>query len=179
MDFKNFPTIKVKASTIIDDPIHGYGKSYKFEKSSVREEALNDIDAIDPSDSANVDFMKAENNPIVAPFEASRGRGIAGFITSLSFDYNESDWEIDPGNRAPMSVNVSMAFSPIHDLPLGMDADGHLLAPSHPVGSFNMTDPYNEMDTGFGKALPSAEVAEVASSGFAKNLGDRKDVNMD
>jgi hypothetical protein len=179
MDLKNIPTIKVEASLIIADPIHGYGSTYKFEPVSVREKALENIDAIDPSDTANVDFMKAENNPVVASFEANRGRGLAGFITSLALDYNESTWEIDPGNRAPKSVGVSMSFSPIHDLPLGMDADGHLLAPSHPVGSFNMTDPYNEMDASFGKAKPNPEVTEAASGEFAKNLGSRNNVNLD
>ena len=107
--------------------------------------------------------MKAENNPIVASFDASKGRGLAGFITALNLDYGDSTWDITPGNRGPKTVNVSMTFAPIHDLPLGLDADGAIIAPSHPVGSFARTDPYNELDDGFGNALPTSELQNKAS----------------
>ena len=179
LDLKNVPIIKVEMEFKLSDPETQYGKTYRFDKTDLREKALKETSAINPATEDNVNFMKAENNPVVASFEASRGRGLAGFITSLALDYTESQWEVDPGNRAPQSVSISMSFSPIHDLPLGMDADGNLLAPSHPVGSFNMTDPYNVMDENFGKALPTAELASSVSEGFATALGSRKDVNMD
>ena len=179
MDLGNIPTIKVVGTFVLSDPENQLGSAYKFDKVTLREKAGEDTSAINPASTENVDFMKAENNPVVASFEASRGRGLAGFITSLALDYSESQWEVDPGNRAPQSVSISMSFSPIHDLPLGMDADGNLLAPSHPVGSFNLTDPYNDMDDAFGKALPTSELAASVTEGFATNLGSRKDVNMD
>ena len=91
------------------------------------------------------DFLNSETNPVVASFNSTRGRGLAGFITALSFDYSQSMWETSEiGSRAPQSVGVTMTFSPIHDLPLGLDAEGHLIAPSHPVGAMMSTDPWDE-----------------------------------
>ena len=39
-------------------------------------------------------------------------------------------------------VEINMSFAPVHDLPLGLDADGNLMAPSHPIGDAVSTDPY-------------------------------------
>ena len=103
-----------------------------------RKELNSALDAAELRQDANVtqNFFKQENNAIVRSFQSTRGRGLAGFITTLSFDYSESTWSIDEGNRAPKSVSVTMAFSPVHDLPMGLDADGRLRALSHPVGAF-------------------------------------------
>ena len=87
--------------------------------------------------------------------------------------------EIEPGSRGPMSVNVSMTSAPVHDLPLGMDAQGSLIAPSHPIGSFNMTDPYEEMDDDVGITRPVADLVNESSVAFNDNLATRNAVNMD
>jgi hypothetical protein len=59
---------------------------------------------------------------------------MAGVITSLGLNYGTYPWEISPGKRAPKVIDVTLAFAPIHDLPLGLDYNGQIRAPSHPVG---------------------------------------------
>lgn len=82
-------------------------------------------------------FMSPSINPVVRSFEAAGGRGLAGVITQLTFDYNDALWgtgDPESGLRAPMMINISVVFSPIHDLPLGLNHRGEMFAPSHPVG---------------------------------------------
>lgn len=82
----------------------------------------------------NADPSKGPTNPIVRAFESSMSKGLAGFITSLSFDYSDSTYETAPGSRAPITVKVSMGFTPIHDIAPGLDADGYNRAPVYQVG---------------------------------------------
>lgn len=87
------------------------------------------------------DFFKSDKNAIVRSFESTRGKGLAGFITQLSFDYADSTWSTSEAlGKAPNSVAITMAFSPIHDLPVGLDSNGRLRALSHPVGSIADSD---------------------------------------
>jgi hypothetical protein len=85
-------------------------------------------------------------NPIVRSFESSRGRGMAGFITGMTMDWADSTWEIDKGSRAPISLKISVTFSPIHDIPLGLDSDGAMRAVAYGVGRHSNAlggDPYD------------------------------------
>ena len=125
----------------------------------------SDIDAAEPMPASNngltpddinrtVDnFFDPKSNAVVRSFESTKGKGLAGFITSLELDYGESPWETTPGSRAPKSVEISMDFAPIHDLPLGLDYEGKMRAASHPVGNImknfgepieNNSDAYND-----------------------------------
>ena len=81
-------------------------------------------------------FFDNDKNAIVRSFETSRGRGVAGFITSLALDYSGADYELKMGKKAPKSVKITMGFVPITDLPLGLDYDGDMRNPSHNVGRF-------------------------------------------
>lgn len=94
-------------------------------------------------------FFNPGNNSIVRSFETTRGRGVAGFITSLGLDYEGSTWETKSGKRAPKMVKVTLGFTPINDLPLGLDYDGYMRAPSHPVGRFagSYGDVYDDIQT--------------------------------
>jgi hypothetical protein len=76
-------------------------------------------------------------NPVVKSFESSQGRGLAGAITSLTYEwFNEGyTWETDQGRRAPKICKVSINFSPIHDIPMGLDSDGFARSVPYPVGS--------------------------------------------
>jgi hypothetical protein len=76
-----------------------------------------------------------EGNSIVRAFQESGGQGIAGVITQLDFDWNLAPWAEDAGRRAPTYVKVTMGFSPIHDIPLGMDSEGGFRAPAYNVGT--------------------------------------------
>ena len=72
-------------------------------------------------------------NPIMRSFETTMGRGLAGVITSLNFDWglnSEGTWDVNTfGYKAPKMCKVSIAFTPIHDITPGLDADGMMRAP--------------------------------------------------
>jgi len=83
------------------------------------------------------DFMRPEANAVVKSFESSGGRGLAGFIESLSFDwYSGTVWEetIERGGRAPKMCKVTMSFTPFHDITPGLDHMGANRAPIYPIG---------------------------------------------
>ena len=78
------------------------------------------------------------NNPFTAAYESSRGEGLAGFITNLDVNYNESTWQTEiKGSRAPMMVKITIGFAPVHDIPPGLDHLGEMRAPIYNVGSIN------------------------------------------
>ncbi len=82
-----------------------------------------------------VDFFDPDNNAIVRSFEAAGGRGLAGVITSIDFDWGDAQWDMSGiGRRAPTLLNVSIAFSPIHDIVPGLDNNGMMRAINYPVG---------------------------------------------
>ena len=61
------------------------------------------------------------------------GRGLAGVIENMSFGWDFA-WETEFGSRAPMGCKVTLKFSPIHDIPPGLDADGFNRAPIYNAG---------------------------------------------
>ena len=73
-------------------------------------------------------------NPIIRAFESNAGRGLAGHITQLSYDYFDSTWETKRGSRGPQWLKVNMAFAPIHDIAPGIDAHGMNRAPVYNMG---------------------------------------------
>ena len=80
------------------------------------------------------------NNPYTKAFESSKGKGLAGFITSLDVNYQESVWNTNsPGSNAPHGVKITMGFSPIHDIAPGLDHEGIMRAPIYNVGAVNKT----------------------------------------
>lgn len=81
-------------------------------------------------------FMRPEGNAIVKSFESAGGKGLAGMIESMNFDwYNQTTWGIDPDQTAPKMCKVTISFSPIHDISPGIDHQGYNRAPIYPVGS--------------------------------------------
>ena len=90
------------------------------------------------------------NNPFTAAYESSRGEGLAGFITNLDINYNESTWQTEiKGSRAPMMVKITISFAPVHDIPPGLDHLGEMRAPVYNVGSINrkiFKTPYDDID---------------------------------
>lgn len=69
-------------------------------------------------------------NPFVKAFNSNSGRGLAGYITNLGIDWDQqTPWEIRPyigenldnlGQR-PIFSKITIGFSPIHDVPLGLN----------------------------------------------------------
>ena len=93
------------------------------------------------------------NNPFTAAYETSRGQGLAGFITNLDVNYNESTWQTEiKGSRAPMFVKITIGFAPVHDIPPGLDHLGEMRAPIYNVGSINrkmFRTPYDDIEPTF------------------------------
>jgi hypothetical protein len=94
-------------------------------------------DSIDIFTTTFEDFMSPYNNSITKSFEESAGRGLAGFIGKLNYDLigEKINWEIDHGSRAPMLLEISFDFKPVHDIAPGLDSDGFSRAPVYNVGS--------------------------------------------
>lgn len=122
-----------------------------------------------------------EENSIVRSFESTRGRGVAGVITNLGLDYGMGNypWSIDPGSKAPMIVKISLGFAPITDLPLGLDYDGNIRNPSHPVGKLggSFGDVYSDIaENETGQSVPSSYRGNISNRGefettMKNNLG--------
>lgn len=82
------------------------------------------------------EFMNPAKNAIVKSFESAGGRGLAGVIESMNFDwYDRVPWDIDPGRTAPKLCKVTISFTPIHDIAPGIDHLGYNRAPIYPVGA--------------------------------------------
>ena len=97
-----------------------------------------------------IDDQPGKGNAISRSFRSSGGKGLAGFIETLSFDwYDKTTWEIGVGigktqpslgRRAPKMCKVDVSFAPIHDITPGLDHVGGNRAPVYPVGSHAFND---------------------------------------
>ena len=103
-------------------------------------------------------------NAIVRSFEdGAGGRGLAGFITSLGLEYGstETTWNVERGSRAPNVVSISVSFTPIHDIPMGLASDGTARAVAYPVGDLTRMLYYPDLaqqDANMTAALAGAPV---------------------
>ena len=63
-------------------------------------------------------FTSEKENPILRSFKAVGGKGLAGVITALNFDWlGGNTWEVARySSRAPKLCKVTVGFSPIHDI---------------------------------------------------------------
>ncbi len=133
----------------------------------------NELENITDADAAK--FFDPKQNSIVKAYESTRGRGLAGFITSLDFDYADATYETGKlTKRAPKMIKVSIAFSPIHDIAPGMDAQGGMRAPLYPVGDISAhlagDELANTQDYGIKHSKTQESFNETQSS-----LGKRQD----
>jgi len=88
---------------------------------------------------AGKSFFDPSTNAVVRAFETTRGKGLAGMISSMKFTWMDGNntWEVTRGSRAPTWCKVAISMDIIHDLPLGMSHDGFMIAPAYPVGNIN------------------------------------------
>lgn len=107
----------------------------KLKLSAAAVEKLRAQAGIVPSAALN-DFFNPENNAIVKSFASAGGKGLAGFIESMNFDwYNQTTWETEnPNEIAPKMCKVTISFAPIHDISPGIDHSGFNRAPVYRVG---------------------------------------------
>lgn len=77
-----------------------------------------------------------DSNPIVKAFENNGGTGLAGFIKSVNVGYPENAiWATGRINaRVPTMIQLSITFSPVHDIEPGLDHNGFMRAPIWNVG---------------------------------------------
>lgn len=82
------------------------------------------------------EFLDIKKNALVRSFNASQGKGLAGVIESMNFDwYDKVTWETRLGSTAPKMCKVTISFAPIHDISPGLDHMGYNRAPIYPVGA--------------------------------------------
>ena len=115
-------------------------KGFKIiaDKNSIINNSSIAINATKKSNKQNRSKLNKEKNPFTRSFSTSSGKGLAGFITSLGVEYNEMPWETaHKGSKAPTIVKLTIAYSPIHDISLGLDHTGMLRAPAYNVGRLN------------------------------------------
>ena len=88
-------------------------------------------------DLSEVPSIFTSQNPIIKSFESNMGRGIAVAINNVSFDFKLGSfpWELEPGNRAPRWIDVTLGVIPIHDITPGLDHKGFNRAPVYKVGA--------------------------------------------
>jgi len=80
-------------------------------------------------------FLSPASNAIAKSFADTGGKGLAGFIETMSFDwYDKVTWELHTGRVAPKLCKVTLNFSPVHDISPGLDHFGYNRAPVYPVG---------------------------------------------
>lgn len=107
-------------------------------------------------------------NPVVRSFESTIGRGLAGFITDLKMDWSDVTWETAQKKRAPKSMKISLSFSPIHDIPMGLDADGMMRSVAYNIGDLSRVvggDQYNGFSTTASTGATSAPGTSSTSEG--------------
>jgi len=119
-------------------------------------------------------FMDPANNPFSRAFETTKGRGIAGVIKGVNFNWLENNipWETDYNARAPIGVDISFQFDVIHDIPPGLDHSGYNRAPLYNVGEIMKNvagDPHGDQSP-FG----SAGEGNYTASGATSVLGEKK-----
>lgn len=83
-------------------------------------------------------FFDDTKNPILKSFSSTYGKGLAGVVTEFKVDYGEAKgaWGTKGGSflRAPKFVTINLGMQVIHDIPLGLDANGIMNAPIWSVG---------------------------------------------
>lgn len=108
-------------------------------------------------------------NSIVRSFESTAGKGLAGVITSMGFEWLNATWELGPGQTAPKVCKIKLDFSPIHDIAPGLDSNGFNRAPIYGVGkatSIISPDIYAERaDVEYRQRSFTADKARTASAG--------------
>ena len=139
--------------------------------------ARDDTDALKKWFNGN-DADGGEHNYLVRSFESSMGRGLAGFITDIGFDWAESTWETTAGMRAPQMLKVSITFAPIHDIPLGLDSDGMMRSVPYNVGKASRVvggDPHGRTLEDLQLEIAGAEKKAAGADAAVEGEGDLED----
>lgn len=149
---KKFPKAKKfleKEHNNPDRPLYRFvGGTYRFaitdlmptsETSAELAQKISGLQALSENSSYGqslAKFLSPQNNAIAKSFADTGGKGLAGFIESMNFDwFDKVTWDIESGRVAPMMCKVSITFAPVHDISPGIDHVGFNRAPIYPVGA--------------------------------------------
>jgi len=82
-------------------------------------------------------MLDPTTSAIVRHFEHNSGKGLAGHIDQMDFDwYSNTRWNTGDQGRSngfvPMMCKVTVNFSPVHDISPGLDSQGYNRAPIYP-----------------------------------------------
>ena len=88
-------------------------------------------------DSPELKFMEPDNNPFVKAYQSTQGRGLAGVLGGMTFNWYDDNfpWEVDFNARAPRACKIQLKLDVIHDIPPGIDHSGFNRAPIYNVGN--------------------------------------------
>jgi len=93
-----------------------------------------------------------------------KSRGLPGIIDSLDFDYGDTLWELEKGNKIPRNIDVALSFTVLHDVPIGRGIEGRFggLGAIDKTGKFVVTS----------KTDPNGEMPDVHESSFRSSTVD-------
>jgi len=130
-------------------------------------------DAINQAETEMRERLFGDKNPIMRSFETTAGRGLAGVITSLNFDWGingEINWDTaNFGYKAPKGCKISISFTPIHDITPGLDADGMIRAPVFNVAG---ASPHKDADVHPGGYARRSDSYNAAQAQYLKDGGE-------
>jgi hypothetical protein len=87
---------------------------------------------------ADIDFKDEAKAPsLLKSFRERGGKGLPGVITAIdlgNFVSDDSTWGVEQGYRAPKFLEITIAFSPLHEIPPGLDSEGQITSAQYGVG---------------------------------------------
>lgn len=127
-----------KPSTNVIGGQYVFGKQDLMPSQKTHDQAVDDLIALaeDPFATTLATFMDPSMNVVVQSFKNTGGKGLAGFIETMNFDwFDKVTWETGiKGHVAPKMCKVTLTFVPVHDITPGLDHLGVNRAPIYPVG---------------------------------------------
>lgn len=141
-------TIRVPINSVFRAALDRNTTAYETQRSANSEAATQrreteptsgpvSTDGLETITSAN--FYSETENPIMRSYRSTYGKGLAGVIKSFNVEYEKGVWatEGSDNTRAPKIVTVRIGMDVIHDSPVGLDANGTMMAPVWPVGNYS------------------------------------------
>jgi len=128
----------------------------EIERKINRQFASQEATSGDPSISQErqgIQEFFSNDNPVIRSFASTEGKGLAGFITSINFNWKDGPWETTRFNSiAPQMCKIEFNFEPVFDIAPGLDHNGFNRAPVYNIGEAmenlskdNEEDPGKEM----------------------------------
>jgi hypothetical protein len=91
-----------------------------------------------------IEFETGKMSSLARSFEETGGQGLPGVITSLDLgNLTEATWGTEHGYRAPKFLDITVSFAVVHDIPPGLDSQGHMNSALYGVGA---SKAYNQGD---------------------------------